>query len=155
MNLFELIVVVVIVGLLAAVTLGSGREPLARQRLEAASRELWLGLEEARDQAQRQGIACALDLDVAGWQAPSGGNLGSCDLAEGALLEGNAQAGLRLSHNLGSGLSFTPNGLVLSGGTVVLAYEGTSLQRCLVVSLPLGITRLGRYANGSCLPDDS
>jgi hypothetical protein len=44
---------------------------------------------------------------------------------------------------------------VLSGGTVVLAMEGTSLQRCVVISLPLGITRVGIYRQGSCGADET
>jgi hypothetical protein len=34
---------------------------------------------------------------------------------------------------------------VLDGGTVVLTAKGTELKRCLVMALPLGIVRLGRY----------
>ena len=155
MNLPELLVTIAIAGILASLSLVNGGEPLARQRLEAASRELWLGLEKARDQASRQGQACALELASDGWRAPNGGSLGACNQALGPLLEGGGADQLRVSHNLAGALSFTPNGLVLSGGTVRLAMEGTSLERCLVISLPLGITRLGRYQQGSCGADDT
>ncbi|MEN9878776.1 MAG: hypothetical protein RLZZ158_1815 [Cyanobacteriota bacterium] len=155
MNLSELLVTLAITGLLATLALANGGEPLARQRLEAATRELWLGLEKARDQASRQGQGCALELSAQGWRAPNGGNLGPCDQAIGPLLEGAGAAQLKLNHNLAGSLSFTPNGLVLSGGTVVLAMEGTSLQRCVVISLPLGITRVGIYRQGSCGADET
>ena len=155
MNLSELLVTLAITGLLATMALANGGEPLARQRLEAATRELWLGLEKGRDQASRQGQGCALELSAQGWRAPNGGNLGPCTQAIAPLLEGTNGAQLKLNHNLAGALSFTPNGLVLSGGTVVLAMEGTSLQRCLVISLPLGITRVGRYRQGSCGADET
>ena len=155
MNLSELLVTLAITGLLATMALANGGEPLARQRLEAATRELWLGLEKGRDQASRQGQGCALELSAQGWRTPKGGNLGPCTQAIGPLLEGTNGAQLKLNHNLAGSLSFTPNGLVLSGGTVVLAMEGTSLQRCLVISLPLGITRVGRYRQGSCGADET
>jgi hypothetical protein len=38
---------------------------------------------------------------------------------------------------------------VLDGGTIVLAAAGTDLQRCLVVSLPLGVVRFGQSKAGS------
>ena len=60
---------------------------------------------------------------------------------------------LQLSHNFPDVLRFSSNGLVLDGGTAVLRAAGTSIQRCLVMSLPLGITRIGRYEAGQCLPD--
>jgi len=37
------------------------------------------------------------------------------------------------------------NGLVIDGGVVVLSHSGTGLRRCLVMALPLGLVRLGRY----------
>jgi hypothetical protein len=49
-------------------------------------------------------------------------------------------------HNLPPALRFSSNGLVLDGGTVVLSTTGTPLRRCLVMALPLGVVRLGRYA---------
>ncbi len=58
-------------------------------------------------------------------------------------------------------LRFSSNGLVIDGGTVVLASAGTLLRRCLVIALPLGLVRLGRYAgpdgglaeSAACEPD--
>ena len=80
-------------------------------------------------------------LGARGWQAPAGGG---CVEWAGPLLEGSDGDGLNLGHTLPGALLFTANGLVLGGGTVVLQMDGTALRRCLVVSLPLGITRVGR-----------
>ena len=37
------------------------------------------------------------------------------------------------------------NGLLLDGGTTVLSHEGVDRSLCLVVSLPLGVSRVGTY----------
>jgi len=52
-------------------------------------------------------------------------------------------------------LRFSANGLVLDGGTVLISASGGAVVRCLVMSLPLGITRLGRYSGGLCEADSS
>jgi len=36
---------------------------------------------------------------------------------------------------------------------VLVSHRSTELVRCVVVSLPLGITRVGLYGNGACRPD--
>lgn len=59
---------------------------------------------------------------------------------------------VQLSHNFPAVLRFSRNGLVLDGGTAVLQASGTAVQRCLVMSPPLGITRVGRYLGGHCEP---
>jgi ABC-type branched-subunit amino acid transport system ATPase component len=58
-----------------------------------------------------------------------------------------------LEHNLPAAVRFTSNGLVLDGGTVVLSAPGTDLVRCVVISLPLGVMRLGQWQQGACRPD--
>ena len=83
--------------------------------------------------------------------APTGGNLPACSDAVRPLLAGDRGAGLQLSHNI-SELQFTTNGLVLGGGTVRLAADGLAQERCVVISLPLGITRQGLWREGQCLP---
>ncbi len=52
-------------------------------------------------------------------------------------------------------LQFTSNGLVLGGGTVRLAVDGLDQERCVVISLPLGITRQGLWSEGQCLPAEN
>jgi hypothetical protein len=70
-----------------------------------------------------------------------------------ALVEGIEASLVEVEHNLPNTVRFTSNGLVLDGGTVVLRSDGTDLERCVVVSLPLGVTRVGRMASGSCQRD--
>ena len=151
MSLVELLTAVAIVGILAGTSISASRRPLAHQQLLAAARQLELGIEQARDQAMDQQAACALALGEAGWMAPEDGSLPACSHAVGPLLAGDRATGLRLNHNI-TALQFTSNGLVLGGGTVRLAVDGLDQERCVVISLPLGITRQGLWRDGQCLP---
>ena len=151
MSLVELLTVVAIVGILAGSSINASRTPLAHQQLLAAARQLELGIEQARDQAMDQQSPCALALGEAGWIAPEGGVLPACTHSLGPLLAGDRANGLQLNHNI-TALQFTTNGLVLGGGTVRLAVDGLAQERCVVISLPLGITRQGLWREGQCFP---
>ena len=154
MSLAELLTAVAVVGILAGTSINTSRTPLAHQRLLAAARQLELGIEQARDQAMDQQAPCSLALGEAGWMAPTGGSLPVCTQATGHLLAGDRAYGLRLNHNINE-LQFTTNGLVLGGGTVRLAVDGLAQQRCVVIGLPLGITRQGLWSEGQCLPPET
>jgi prepilin-type N-terminal cleavage/methylation domain-containing protein len=154
-SLAELLVGLVIVALLAALGWSGGSETLARQRLEAATRRLDQGIQRGRAEAQKQGRPCGLSLRSQGWMPPEGGVLPPCLHTLESLKEPVAAGPVTLSHNFPAVIRFSSNGLVLDGGTAVLQAAGSSLQRCLVMALPLGITRLGRYQAGRCEPDPS
>ena len=151
MSLIELLTAVAVVGVLVGTSINASRRPLARQQLLAATRQLELGIEQARDQAMDQQAPCALALGTSGWMEPDSAALPSCDQVVGSLLAGDRAASLQLDHNI-SALQFTSNGLVLGGGTVRLAVKGLAQERCVVISLPLGITRRGFWSEGQCLP---
>ena len=151
MSLVELLTAVAVVGILAGTSINASRRPLAHQQLLAATRQLELGIEQARDQAMDQQAPCALALGDAGWIEPEDGSLPACSQAVGLLLSGDRGSSLQLSHNI-SELQFTANGLVLGGGTVRLALDGLAQERCVVISLPLGIVRRGVWQGEQCLP---
>jgi prepilin-type N-terminal cleavage/methylation domain-containing protein len=154
-TVLELLMASSILLILAAISLVPARESLARQQLETATRRVLLGLDRGRLAAERRGQPCALAFDDAlGWRPPQGGELAACEqdpigLGEGAQDEGT----LQVEHNLPKAVRFTANGLLLDGGTVVLRHAHTTLARCVVVSLPLGVTRVGLHGQGGCLPD--
>ena len=150
MSLVELLTAVAIVGILAGTSINASRKPLAHQQLLAATRQLELGIEQARDQAMDQQAPCALALGEVGWIEPDDGSLPACTHATGPLLAGDRGDGLQLEHNI-TALQFTTNGLVLGGGTVRLAVDGLAQERCVVISLPLGITRRGLWENSQCV----
>ena len=151
--LAELLVGGVLVGLLSVGAFRGGGEAVARQRLEASARSLGQGIEAARREASKRGLPCGLSLGPGGWVPPSGGELASCQgsqepgptTSENASSDAADLAGFELVHNLPAVVRFSSNGFVLDGGTVVLGQRGTALRRCLVMALPLGIVRVGRY----------
>jgi len=156
-TMVELLLVVAILATLAAVGTGFQSETVARLEVETATRRILLGLERARSQAQRQGRPCALRLQTSGWAAPSSGDLPACFGGDQELAgEGiTARRGLQLEHNLPEAVRFSSNGLVLDGGTMVISHGGTDLRRCVVVSLPLGITRVGVQGPSGCRPESA
>jgi prepilin-type N-terminal cleavage/methylation domain-containing protein len=152
-TLVELLVTLAVLMLLAGLAMSYGSAGLARLRVEMASRRVLLGLEEGRNAALRNGQACGLQLGDNGWQAPASNSLAPCPGVNVPLVEGSDVSLVEVEHNLPNTVRFTSNGLVLDGGTVVVRSDGTELERCVVVSLPLGVTRVGRMASGSCQRD--
>ena len=143
-SLPELLVVIAILGLLAGAALvqpGRDREHL---QLTAALRRLQVGLDRGRMAADSSGQPCGLSLTPQGWQPSSGAGLSPCPAAVTNLHEFN-YAALALHSNLPSTVRFSANGLVLDGGVVVLTHQRLPGRRCLVIGLPLGISRIGIY----------
>ncbi len=139
MTLPELLVAVLVLGVMAALGIGGVGRSLANTQVEAATRQLALELEQARSSAEVAGTPCTLALTPQGWAQDPDSALPPCRVQAAAL-----QQQVQLSHNLAGPLRIASNGLVLDGGTVVVAAPGSELQRCLVVSLPLGVVRTGR-----------
>lgn len=154
-SLPELVIVAMLLGGMAVLGLRQGAESLARERVESASRRIALGLERGRLAAVRSGRPCALTLGEDSWQAPSGASLPACEGLDLPAGEGIDAGVVRLEHNLPPLVRFSSNGLVLDGGTVRIAADGTALERCLVMALPLGVVRLGRWQEQSCQVDPS
>ena len=149
-SLPELLVAMVVLAILAVVGLGQGGEVLARQRVDAALRRLEQGIHRARSEAIRRGAPCGISLGDGAWLPPPlSSGLDPCFAGEEPVAESQVQ----ISHNFPQTLRFSRNGLVLDGGSVVLSSEGTPLQRCLVMSLPLGVMRMGRQGAKGCEAD--
>jgi prepilin-type N-terminal cleavage/methylation domain-containing protein len=160
LSLVEVLLAAAIMAILAGIAYGTGGDAVARQRLEAATRRLGIGIDRGRLAALRNSQPCSLSLGPGGWQAPLDGSA-VCAGAPMGLGEGVADGEVQVRHNFPEALRFSSNGLVLDGGTVVLSTKGTPLQRCLVMALPLGIVRVGRYGANpaagpraeACTPD--
>jgi hypothetical protein len=140
MTLAEQLLVVSLLAGLGCFGLAASQEQLQRQRVEAVAGELLAGIQLARAEAERRQQACGLSLDALGWQDPKDGSLPACATALKHFSET-----VELRHSFPPTLRFSANGLVIDGGLVVLSQAGTGLRRCVVMALPLGIVRLGRY----------
>jgi len=145
-TLFEALMVLSVLALVMGLSVNWGQEAWARLQVEMAARRLLVGLERGREAAERSGEPCALVLaGRQGWEGQTTDAARACRGADTALHEGLWPSTLQLAHSFAGPVQFTANGLAIDGGTVAVGSHGTSLVRCLVMSPPLGITRLGRY----------
>ena len=160
-SLVECLVVVALLGILATLAIPSSSAVQRRLELDSALRRLRVGLDRGRMAAERDRQPCALHLSATGWQPPQAGDLPACRGAVTPLAETGAGL-LELRGNLPDAVRFSSNGLVLDGGLVVLSHPSHGQALCLVIGLPLGISRTGVYRGdpGSslnsalCLPRD-
>ncbi|MFN7899581.1 MAG: GspH/FimT family pseudopilin [Synechococcaceae cyanobacterium] len=148
----ELLIAAALLVVAMPLLFGAASSQQAQMRVESTLRRLALGLELGRVIALRRGSACVLTLEGGQWQAPGAAGLPACggqlDPEEGLL-----PPGVQVEHTLPALVRFSSNGLVLDGGTLVVRAEGTGLVRCLVISPPLGVVRLGRYEAAACRPE--
>ena len=143
-TLAEALVAVAVLGILASLAIASPQQQRQQLELESGLRRLRVGLDRGRMAAERSGAACGLSLTGQGWELPRSGDLLGCERATTSLAE-DGSSPLLLHSNLPGTVRFTANGLVLDGGLVVLAHPQLWQRVCLVIGLPLGITRTGLY----------
>ena len=161
-SLVELLVTIAVLGILVSTAIASPASVKQNLELETGLRRLRIGLDRGRLAAERSQQPCALSLSPIGWAAPLAGELAACRGAILDLREEGASA-LTLRSNLPDAVRFTANGLVLDGGLVVLSHPQRTQPLCLVIGLPLGITRTGTYladvdrplSSSQCRPRDA
>ena len=148
-SLVELIVTVAVVGIIASLAVTNPSGDRDQLQLEAAARRLQLGLERARLVARRAQQACGISLARDSWVQPERqhalSELAPCSGVGLALQEAVEQGPIQVHTNLPEVIRVSANGLLLDGGTTVLSHERLDQSRCLVVSLPLGVSRVGTY----------
>ena len=160
-SLMECLVVVALLGILATLAIPSSSAVQRKLELDSGLRRLRVGLDRGRMAAERDRQPCALQLSASGWRPPLTGDLPACRGAVMPLVETGSGA-LELRSNLPDAVRFSSNGLVLDGGLVVLSHPSHAQALCLVIGLPLGISRTGVYSgdpSGSlssalCQPSD-
>ena len=160
-SLLECLVVVALLGILATLAIPSSSAVQRRLELDSGLRRLRVGLDRGRMAAERNRQPCALQLSVTGWKSPPAGDLPACRGGVTLLTE-TGEGVLELRSNLPDAIRFSSNGLVLDGGLVVLSHPSHGQALCLVIGLPLGISRSGLYrgdpsgplSSALCLPSD-
>jgi len=148
-SLVELMVTVAVVGIIASLAVPDRASERDQLQLDTAARRLQLGLERARLAARRAQQQCGVSLGSDAWLQPEQHALPSdltpCSAFGLALQEAIEQGSIQLQTNLPDVIRVSANGLLLDGGTTVLSHEGVARSLCLVVSLPLGVSRVGIY----------
>ena len=148
-SLVELMVTVAVAGIIACLAVPNSTSDRDQLQLDAAARRLQLGLERARLAARRDQQACGITLGREAWLEPEPQNLPAalppCSGIGLSLQEAFEQGPIQVHTNLPELIRVSANGLLLDGGTTVLSHERVAQSRCLVVSLPLGVSRIGTY----------
>jgi type II secretory pathway pseudopilin PulG len=163
-TLTELMVLLVCMGILAAITAPTFLTAMARQRTNNILTEVRTALESAQQQSMRRGRACEVLIDATANKISgvllddSGGATSESCLPTG---ERNLE---RISQGLGWGADTSSNTRVatnLPGGKVIFSFKGTNDQaglvvvynqnstipaRCLSLATQTGIMRIGNYA---------
>ena len=161
-SLLECLVAVALLAILATLAIPSSSAVQRRLELDSGLRRLRVGLDRGRMAAERDRQPCALQLSATGWQPPLAGDLPACRGGVTSLAESGAGE-LELRSNLPDAVRFSTNGLVLDGGLVVVSHPSHAQALCLVIGLPLGISRSGVYrgdlnsslSSALCLPSDA
>ena len=144
-TLIEMITVVIIVGVIAAIASPNLLGLLNRNRVNEAMREIEGGLKEAQKQAIRNRTQCTVDITANGISNPATGR--------GCLLSNRVLNNLVTLNSNRANIVFSGKGNITidnaSGNPrpVLVAYmaNGTDKQGCVVVQSSLGSIRTGDY----------
>ncbi|WP_413743509.1 prepilin-type N-terminal cleavage/methylation domain-containing protein [Synechococcus sp. MIT S9451] len=159
-SLLECLLAITLLAILSSVVVVHTGGDRARQQLAVAAQRLQVAIDRGRLSAMHRQQACALRLTDVGLQPDGAGALPSCPSSGAALVDPLTTSGVSLHTNVSGLLRFSANGLLLDGGLVVFSHPASQHRPCVVVSLPLGVTRQGVYgadpaaqlSSSHCLP---
>jgi prepilin-type N-terminal cleavage/methylation domain-containing protein len=139
-TLLELLIILAIVGILMAMAIPSFIAAQQRTQLSQATDSVVASLQQAQREAIRRNQSCTLTFDKIDRKI-----LGQ----QGCLLSGDRQLpdAIELDYTGASGeIQYGIRGNTTTNKSVVLAIKDSpSNTRCLTISAPLGIIRLGSY----------
>ena len=149
-TLIEMIAVVIIIGIVAAIAAPNFLGLLNRNRVNEAMREIEGGLKEAQKQAIRNSRQCTVNITANGISNPTGAGGGGC-LLSNRVLNNSVTLNSNRTNIVFSGKgNITINNDSGNPRPVFIAYmdNGTDKQGCVVVQSRLGSIRTGDY-NGN------
>lgn len=156
-TLIELMVVLIIIGVIAAIAAPNFIGLLNRNRVNEALSTLVGAIKETQRQAMLNSQLCRIDIDtntniLAG--NPSSCLLSNRNITDSVIIRTNIPGAT-------PNISFSHKGSTTKMGTIVVSNENTNLQKCFVIALGTGITRIGTYTGSNtgsvsatfCQPD--
>lgn len=152
----EMAVIVLIIGILAAIAMPNFSVWLRQRQVDAAFNQIAAAIEETQNESIKRSTACRLQIPATG---PNPTFTGSCLLTGPFTLDDR----MVLDHTRRPNswfISFNANGENRSpneAGTLWLkdSENDTIRSKCLVISVGIGLRRTGERVNGSCLTPSS
>lgn len=143
-TLMELMVVLIIIGVIAAISAPSFIGLLSRNKLEGAFQELLGAINEAQRLAMVRSRSCIIFIDPATNEITT--NITGCLLRDRSI---DDTVTIRTNFpGTTPNINFSYKGSTTRMGTIVLSSDYTDFQKCFVIALGTGIKRIGIY-NGS------
>ena len=144
-TLTEMLLTVIVVSILAAITFPSLIGLFNQNRVKDGFAQVRGAIKQSQRLAMRRGRRCKIRMDTANQKVDisppdAKGNYTGCLLSERTLPNG-----VLLKINSHPNIVFSPKGNTNSAKTIVVYNPNTQSQKCIVISLGLGIMRSGNY----------
>ncbi len=140
-TLLETLVVLAVVGIVAAIGTPSFLAMYQRQQLDNAVGIVVASLQEAQQRAIEQNRSCLVTFDAGQAKILANGR-NHCLVTGDRFLP----AGVTLAHSGGSTISYGAKGNTIDNRTIFLNISRSGASpKCVVVSAPIGILRQGNY----------
>jgi prepilin-type N-terminal cleavage/methylation domain-containing protein len=139
-TLIEMLVVVIIVGVIAAIAAPNFLGMLNRNRVNDAAQQVEGALKEAQRQAMRRGRQCSITVDDT--------NATISNPAGGCLLSNRILDNVQLNSSTNS-ITFSGKGNITGAAPVLVVSmaNGTDNRKCVVLEGVLGTLRAGDYSS--------
>ena len=144
-TLIELLVVLIIVGTIAAIAVPNFIGLLYRNRINQALSTLVGAIKETQSLAMLKGQTCKINIGID--TNTFTGSPRKCLLSDRTIKEE-----IEIRTNIPGAtpnISFSHKGSTTKMGTIVVSNENTDFQKCFVIALGTGITRIGNYKGSS------
>ncbi len=153
-TLTEIVIILLIVGVFAAIATPSFLSWLNRKRIDDVLAQVEGALKEAQSEAIKKGQICEVDLGVATPNtitATVQGTTQTClptgprNLEKlGVSIFANNDTGIAMATTNGTAIEFSPKGTTVTNNLLIF-YRPGNTGRCLAISSGLGIVRIGNY----------
>lgn len=154
--MIELVMVFVFISTLAIMTMPSLYQYTLTEQLNSATKEATQWLEEARGEAMKSMVRCAIRIQVRANKTTKlliDSHSPGCTTMQ-PLNIGTTQIKHVVSTSLltqsSTNWSFSPRGTSSSSHEFVLSLKGAGQSRCVRIGSPVGLIRTGRYINQQC-----
>ncbi len=144
-TLIETTIIVVIVGILSAIAAPSFLGMLNRNKVNDALVQVRGALQEAQREAMRKSKSCSVTINTTNKKVT-----GPCLVTGARALPDGVEIATTTNIN-NNQIQFSYKGTITlsDAGTVVMFNSNTSQKKCLVISKPLGIIRVGNYSGAT------